>query len=176
MPVRGTLPAGPFLAWADSLDVDLGVIGGAAMGFQAGALTRYVYRARHEQSTVSLRTVDHYFTAAGEPHQLALLYPQDVESMEDRWCPTCVELVTAGDDGLCPWCNTTVDEPRAAARRTARGELAQTSSMSLAGTDERRRRAKQMRAEGMRYRDICAELGVAKSTVSGYVNSADETT
>ena len=87
--------------------------------------------------------------------------------------------MTAGDDGLCPWCNTTVNEPRAEraqlarararGRRATRGELAQTS-------DERRRRAKQMRAEGMRYRDICAELGVAKSTVSGYINSADETT
>ena len=96
--------------------------------------------------------------------------------MEDRWCSTCVELVTVGDDGLCPWCDTTVDEPRveraelarARARRATRGELAQTSTVETPS----RRRAKDLRAAGLSYRAIACRLGVALSTAHGFVNTS----
>ena len=105
MPARATLPAGPFLAWADSLDVDLDIIG-VAVGLKDGALTRAVHRLRHEQEMATLRSVDQYFVAAGEPHQLAILYPQEID-MDNRWCSTCAELTTVDRaDNLCPWCET----------------------------------------------------------------------
>ncbi len=110
MPARRTLPAGPFLAWADSHDCEQLELGGVAMGLAEGSLVRAVHRARHEQQRVTLGMVDRMFTATDEPHQLAILYPQDDLSMEDQWCPACVEVVTVGHDALCPWCETPVDD------------------------------------------------------------------
>jgi hypothetical protein len=112
--LRGTLPAGPFLAWADGRD--MGVIGVAA-GLTDGALTRAIHYLRHERAMATLRSVDQCFVAAGQPHQLALLYPQEID-MDDRWCPTCVELTTVDRaDNLCPWCETPLCQARV--RRSA---------------------------------------------------------
>jgi hypothetical protein len=165
---RGTLSAGPFLAWAGTLDGDMPVIGEAA-GLGHDALTRTVHRVRTtQQQKVTLDMVDRAFTAAGQPHMLAILYPQDVVT-EDRWCPTCVELVTAGDDGQCPWCNTTVDEDRAERALAARPVCAkaQTSTVETPA----RRLAKELRAAGLSYSTIACRLGVARSTAHGYVNA-----
>ena len=175
----GTLPAGPFVEWAEMIAAEVGdmTVVERLMGIDNQTFARAVRRARTQQK-VSLGLVDRSFTAAQQPHMLAILYPQDVESMEDRLCSTCVELVTVGDDGLCPWCNTTVNEPRAEraqlarararsswrGARSTRGELAQTS-------DERRRRAKELRAAGLSYSAIACRLGVARSTAHGYVNA-----
>lgn len=104
MPASRTLPVAPFLAWADRLD-GVAVIG-AAVGFSHGALTRAMYRFRHEEKTTTVRCVDQYFVAADQPHMLAILYPQDID-IDDRWCPSCVELTTVDRaDNLCPWCET----------------------------------------------------------------------
>ena len=156
---KGSLPPAPFVAWAQRLSMEFGtwIDAERSMVIDNGTFQRAVSRAR-AQSAVRIEMVDGFFTAAGEPHQLALLYPQDVESMEDRWCPTCVELVTAGDDELCPWCDTTVDEPRPERARADRA-------------DERRRRAKELRAAGLSYSAIACRLGVALSTAHGYVNT-----
>ncbi len=150
MPKGGaSLSPAPFVEWAKT-------IGGItraerSMGIECGSCQRAALRARTQQA-VSLRMVDGFFTAAEETHMLAILYPQDVV-MEDRWCPGCGEVVTVGDDRLCPWCETPVDEPqRARARATAQTV------------------AKELRAAGLSYGAIACRLGVARSTAHGYVN------
>ncbi|MEJ7798442.1 MAG: hypothetical protein WKF42_08090 [Solirubrobacteraceae bacterium] len=80
---------------------------GEAMGLAYGTLTRAAHRVRTtQQQKVTLGMVDRAFTAAEQPHMLAILYPQDLD-VDDRWCPTCVELTTVDRaDLLCPWCET----------------------------------------------------------------------
>jgi len=125
-----------------------------------GTLGRAVRRARYETRAVTLGMVDRFFTAAEQPHMLAILYPQDINSMEDRYCSTCVELVTVGDDRLCPWCETPVDEPP---RRAALGAWPACATAQAA--------AKELRAAGLSYGAIASRLGVARSTAHGYVNA-----
>jgi len=72
------------------------------MGIDNQTFVRAVCRARTQQA-VTLGLVDRSFTAAGQPHMLAILYPQAVVT-EDRWCPGCGEVVAVGEDERCPWC------------------------------------------------------------------------
>ena len=157
----GTLPAGPFVEWAEMIAAEVGdmTVVERLMGIDNQTFARAVRRARTQQK-VSLGLVDRSFTAAQQPHMLAILYPQDINSMEDRYCSTCVELVTVGDDGLCPWCETPVDEPP---RRAALGARPACATAQTA--------AKELRAAGLSYGAIASRLGVARSTAHGYVNA-----
>lgn len=106
MPRPATLPVAPFLAWAENHTRQMGsaVDAEVAMGIDTGAFTRAIYRARHRDfPMLTLQSVDRYFTAAEEPHQLAVRYPLD-EPAYDRWCESCHDVVTTNDDMCCPWC------------------------------------------------------------------------
>lgn len=66
------------LAWVGTLDGDICVVG-EAMGLAYGTVTRAAHRVRTtQQQKVTLGMIDRAFTAAEQPHMLAILYPQDV--------------------------------------------------------------------------------------------------
>jgi hypothetical protein len=110
---KGTLPIAPFLTWADRLTrarFDTVKDAEISMGIKKGRLDRAMRRCRHQEVlALTLRMVDDFFVVADEPHMLAILYPQDDLTMEDRWCPACVETATVNDDLLCPWCESETD-------------------------------------------------------------------
>lgn len=94
----------PFSTWLDQLVPRLGGRQEAAdrLGMDEGSIRRLEDGSR-TSSWMGVDTADRFFTAAGEPHQLAILYPLD-EPMHNRWCETCHDVVTTNDDLLCPWC------------------------------------------------------------------------
>jgi hypothetical protein len=105
---RGTLAVEPFIDWADDFAREVGTFtdAEARMDVDSGAFTRGVCRLRrHEAKALTLPMVDKYFTAADQPHKLAILYPLN-EPAHDQWCETCHEVVTTNDDLCCPWCES----------------------------------------------------------------------
>lgn len=64
-----------------------------------------VYYAMTSGAPVPLALVDRIFTRGGDPGALARLYPVEVGSLYDRYCPTCSEVVTVDDWARCPWCD-----------------------------------------------------------------------
>jgi hypothetical protein len=79
---------------------------------QLRCLVRGAYRE------VNLQTADRLFTATGHPELLAILYPQTINDLRDRWCDGCEEMITvSGDVDDCPWCV----RPSRAQRKAARG-------------------------------------------------------
>ena len=109
MPVSATawLRRAPFSAWLSSYVDARGDLAAAALclGMDPSGIARHVRGQSADRLTPWMRldAADAVFTAAGEPHMLAILYPQDIE-MEDRWCETCHDIVTTGRDHICPWC------------------------------------------------------------------------
>lgn len=95
---RGEITSEPFRVWADNYVAVHGTL-------HLGDTFAKVQRRAHEQCCVEVATVDRFFTAVGEPHQLAILYPLD-EPAHDRWCENCHDVVTTNDDLVCPWCES----------------------------------------------------------------------
>ncbi len=159
----GRLHRAPFSAWLNRYIATHGDLATAAvrLGMDPSGLSRHVSGQTRLTPWMQLEAVDHVLTAAEAPHMLAILYPQDID-MRDCWCPTCREIVTIADDGRCPWCEHQIDPPPRPRPRP------------LGRSSERTRAAKRLRAQGMRYRDIAAALGVAKSTVHGYIHSSED--
>lgn len=101
----------PFQAWFGEYVDQAGGVDSAALmlGVDGAAVRRMARDSDRTTDYIQLRAADRYFVAADEPHQLAILYPQDDLAMDDRWCSTCVETTTVNDDLLCPWCESETD-------------------------------------------------------------------
>lgn len=94
----------PFSAWLEQFVNRFGTmqVAARALGIDEGSI-RHLRDDTRITPWMGIDTADRFFTAAGEPHQMAILYPLD-EPAHDRWCETCHDVVTTNDDLCCPWC------------------------------------------------------------------------
>lgn len=111
------LPPEPFGAWMTTKIAQLGGLRAAGWALATDEAQLRRLAAGNLGSRLQLKTVDRLFVAAGEPHMLAVLYPLDVGGLEERWCSTCAETVTAERRRPCPWCFR--DPPSVQRRRDA---------------------------------------------------------